>query len=50
MNDETKEVWEIRCEQAVTERDPAKLIELITEINKMLDEKYERLMQSLKQP
>ena len=50
MNDETKERWEILCEQAATEQDPAKLMELVTEINKMLDEKHERLKQSLKQP
>jgi hypothetical protein len=43
MNSETKERWEILCEQAAKEQDPAKLIELITEINKILDAKHERL-------
>jgi|HubBroStandDraft_6_1064221.scaffolds.fasta_scaffold109341_3 hypothetical protein len=40
---ENRERWRELCEQAANERDPAKLAELIAEINKLLEEKFERL-------
>jgi hypothetical protein len=33
------ERWKILCEQASTEQDPQKLLELITEINSLFEEK-----------
>jgi len=38
-----KERWKELCEQAAVEQDPKKLYELIIEINRLLDEKYNRL-------
>ena len=38
-----KERWLDLCEQAAVEQDPKKLIALITEINRLLDEKRKRL-------
>jgi hypothetical protein len=35
--------WKLLCEQAATEQDPKKLIELIKEINRLLAEKKNRL-------
>ena len=35
--------WMQLCEQASVEQDPEKLMELIQEINRLLDEKEERL-------
>ena len=43
MNGETKERWEVLCEQAAGEQNPAKLLELITEINQIFDEKQKYL-------
>ncbi len=37
------ERWKQLCEQASVEQDPKKLVELITEINKLLDAKKHRL-------
>jgi len=39
----TRERWHELCEQAVEEQDPAKMLELITEINQLLQEKEDRL-------
>ena len=39
----SKEGWLNLCEQASVEQDPKKLIALITEINRLLDEKRKRL-------
>ena len=39
MQDETKELWKLRCEQASKEQDPEKLIELVKEINDLLEDK-----------
>jgi hypothetical protein len=47
MNGETKERWEVLCEQATGEQNPAKLLELITEINQIFDEKQKRLSRSI---
>ncbi|MGA7089588.1 MAG: hypothetical protein WBX12_02810 [Candidatus Acidiferrales bacterium] len=40
---ENRERWLELCEQASKEQDPEKLRELIREINRLLDAKYERL-------
>lgn len=44
MKGEKKERWLELCEQATTEQDPVKLLTLITEINRLLIEKEERLV------
>jgi hypothetical protein len=46
MKGKTKELWELYCEQAAVEQDPDKLLELVREINRMLDEKEVRLLRS----
>jgi hypothetical protein len=38
-----KPYWMELCQQASVEQDPEKLMELIAEINRLLDEKEERL-------
>ncbi len=43
MDLETKEQWLILCEQAAVEQDPARLLTLVTEINRLLDEKQRRV-------
>lgn len=43
MKGQTKEHWMELCEQAATEQDPERLLQLINEINRMLDQKQERL-------
>lgn len=43
MDGEKKERWLRLCEQAVTEQDPAKLLQLVQEINRLLEEKEQRL-------
>jgi hypothetical protein len=43
VQDGNKERWRLLCEQASVERDPEKLHELIEEINRLLDEKSNRL-------
>jgi hypothetical protein len=43
MKGHTKEHWMELCEQAATEQDPERLLQLINEINRMLDQKQERL-------
>jgi hypothetical protein len=40
---QNRERWEELCRQAAVEQDSKKLIELIQEINKLLDEKLKRL-------
>jgi len=39
-----KERWRKLCEQAAVEQDPEKLMELVAEIARLLDEKHKRLM------
>jgi hypothetical protein len=43
MQGKSKELWKQFCEQAAVEQDPDKLIRLIAEINRMLEEKEYRL-------
>jgi hypothetical protein len=43
MQGQTKEHWIELCEQAAVEQDANKLLQLITEINRMLDQKEDRL-------
>jgi hypothetical protein len=43
MRGEAKERWQRLCEQAVVEQDPERLIELTTEITRLLEEKEKRL-------
>ena len=43
MIGQNKERWLELCEQAAVEQDPKRLIELVTEINRLLDEKRRRL-------
>ena len=43
MQAENGERWRTLCQQVMTEQDPDKLIELATEITRLLDEKEERL-------
>ena len=38
-----EERWKELCKQAAVEQDPAKLAELVTEINRLLKEKGDRL-------
>ena len=41
-----KERWLQLCEQAAVEQDPERLLKLVDEISRMLDEKNRRLQQS----
>jgi hypothetical protein len=43
VQDGNKERWKLLCEQASVEQDPERLRELIKEINRLLDEKSDRL-------
>lgn len=43
MQGKVKEEWMQLCEQAALEQDSGKLVELVVEINRMLDEKEQRL-------
>ena len=43
MQGTAKEEWTQLCEQAAVEQDSEKLILLVSEINRMLDEKEQRL-------
>ena len=40
---ENREKWMELCEQAATEQDPEKLMELISQINRLLEAKERRL-------
>jgi hypothetical protein len=46
---ENRERWMALCEEASTEQDPVKLLRLITEINKLLLGKEERLVKEQQQ-
>jgi hypothetical protein len=48
MKGERREQWMRLCEQAANEQDPQKLIELVREINRLLEEKEQRLKQESK--
>jgi hypothetical protein len=43
MKGEAKERWMTLCEQAANEKDPAKLLKLVEEINRLLSEKQQRV-------
>ena len=43
MKGEKKEQWMLLCEQAANEQDPEKLHDLVREINRLLEEKENRL-------
>jgi hypothetical protein len=45
MNGHTKERWFQLCEQAAVEQDPERLLKLVNEISRMLDEKNQRVQQ-----
>ena len=44
MRGKTKELWEQFCEQAAVEQDSERLVHLVKEINRMLEEKETRLI------
>lgn len=39
MESQKKEKWQVLCEQAATEKDPDRLMTLIKEISRILDDK-----------
>jgi hypothetical protein len=43
MQGEKAQQWRILCEQAAVEQDPEKLMRLVVEINRLLEEKEQRL-------
>lgn len=43
MRGDARERWQRLCEQAVVEQDPERLIELTSEITRLLEEKEKRL-------
>jgi len=43
MKGETRERWQLLCALAADERDPQKLLEFVQEINRLLQEKEQRL-------
>ena len=43
MKGETRERWEKLCQLAADEQNPEELMRLVTEINRLLDEKDKRL-------
>jgi hypothetical protein len=45
MQGDTAERWRALCEQAAKEQDPQRLLELTTEINRLLEAKEQRLRQ-----
>ena len=47
MRGKTKEHWTQLCELAAAEKDPEKLLALVKEINRMLEEKENLLQQKL---
>jgi hypothetical protein len=49
MQGKTKEMWMQLPEQAAVEQDPAKLLELVKKINRMLEEKEKRLIRTREQ-
>lgn len=47
LKGERKEYWMHLCEQAANEQDPDKLMELVKEINRLLEEKEQRLKREM---
>ena len=41
--------WMELCQQAAVEQDPKKLLDLVTEINRLLDEKQSRLRRAARE-
>lgn len=50
MYDKTKESWRELCEQAAKEEDPERLMQLVVEIDRLLQEKELRPFESERQP
>jgi len=46
---EGKEKWMALCAQAAVEQDPKKLLELVSEINRLLDTRRKRLLDKTEQ-
>lgn len=44
MQEKTKPLWFTLCEQAAVEQDPVRLLELVQEINRLLEEKEQMLL------
>jgi hypothetical protein len=44
MEGEARERWLSLCEQAASEQDPERLMELVSEINRTLEDKERRLL------
>jgi hypothetical protein len=44
MKGETGERWRVLCSKAAEEQDPNRLMQLITEINRLLEDKEQRLL------
>jgi hypothetical protein len=45
MQGEKAQQWRVLCEQAAAEKDPQRLLGLAKEINRLLEEKEQRLTQ-----
>jgi hypothetical protein len=43
LEGETRELWQKLCEQAATEQDPERLLQLSLEINRLLTQKESRI-------
>jgi len=50
MKGETGERWKELCAEAAIEQDPQRLLELVKEINRLLEEKEARLKGSKPEP
>jgi hypothetical protein len=44
MQEKNRERWQQLCERATLEQDPEKLLSLVEEINKLLPDKYRRIL------
>lgn len=49
MKGKVKERWMHLCELAALEQDPEKLMQLVSEINRLLEEKEQRLLRQSQQ-
>ena len=50
MDEKTKESWRELCEQAAKEQDPEKLMQLVAEIDRLLQEKKSHVSEYERQP
>jgi argonaute-like protein implicated in RNA metabolism and viral defense len=48
MRHEERELWQELCEQAAKEQDPQKLSESVAQINRLLEDKQDRLNKTRK--